>query len=188
MISDVKIKRFFTSPIVISVIMILIGLVLIFSPESALHVICTVAGALFLAWGISAIVYVIVKKIAQLGTILPSVVLVGLGLWLVFTPKSAVNLLMVIFGIVLVTQAVTHAFRLKFLVRGSKLWWTELVIASVIGILALLVLINPFGSCRVLMILAGIDLLIGGISSIVIHLQKRADARAEEEGKEEYYF
>lgn len=184
---DTKDKKRSISSIVTPIILLITGLILICSPESALKIICTVAGILLAIVG-GLTVFNYLAKRADVVRLVFGIVLIALAIWLLVTPESAASILMIIFGIILLTQAISHLFRLKFFPVRSSRWWSELVVSVVVAVIALLVLCNPFGSYRILMILAGIDLLIDGVIGLVAFFRKRSDDKDDEVGKEEYYF
>ena len=166
------IKRAKAAYIAICAVIAVIGLVLIIFPEISMLAICY-----FL--GIAAIVFGIVKITGYFSSdpyglafqfdLAFGIIAIVLGAVVVIHPGNIIALVPIIMGIYFMTDGImkiqTAVDAKRF---GIRRWWLILISAIAIGIMGLLLLVNPFEGAVTLTVLLGITLLADGIANICI--------------------
>lgn len=155
----------------VAVITIVLGGLLVCWPDRSVKVLCLLLGAAIL---ITGIVYILGwaarrKQGAPSFFVLPGIILLALGLWLMSSPKEVVLLIQIIFGGVLVFHGVVDlqgAVALMHL-RWDR-WWLDLMLAALTVGLGALILVNPFGTFTALVILIGLSLVFDGASDLFL--------------------
>ena len=152
-----------------SLLTIIVGILLVALPESSSHILCILVGILFLLSGVFGIAGYFVRHISDMTDFVFGFVEIALALWLFIAPDSALKVLMVVFGVLLLLRAFAgmgHA--MESYKRNAKFWWTGLIVSLLTLVLAIIVLCNPFGTLRILMIVAGIAFIYNGISDMMV--------------------
>ena len=159
------------SSITAAAITIIVGLLLIFWPYRSTNLLCMVLGA---AIGISGVVYIVGwlsrrRQGAPGFMVLPGIILLALGLWLVTRPGSVIMLIQYIFGVILIFHGVVDTQSAVALMRqGFARWWLDLVLSMVTVFLGILILVNPFYSFNALAMLIGASLVYDGGSDLYL--------------------
>ena len=155
----------------IAILCTLLGLALLIWPEQSMNVlgygfgaVLTISGLLQIGGYVASDKQGLLKKIQLLAGILIAVV----GVAILLSPKTVMKLTVVVIGIVMLYHGVMDikfGFDIKNC-NGSK-WAVTLLMGLVTCALGVLVLVNPFGSARVLMIIIGAGLIFDGVSDVV---------------------
>ena len=155
----------------IAILCTLLGLALLIWPEQSMNVlgygfgaVLTISGLLQIGGYVASDKQGLLKKIQLLAGILIAVV----GVAILLSPKTVMKLTVVVIGIVMLYHGVMDikfGFDIKNC-NGSK-WAVTLLMGLVNCALGVLVLVNPFGSARVLMIIIGAGLIFDGVSDVV---------------------
>lgn len=155
----------------VAILCSLLGLALLIWPEQSMNVLGYGFGAVLAISGLLQIGgYVagsrqgFLKKLQLLAGIL--IVVVGGAILL--APKSVLKLTVIVIGIVMLYHGVMDikfGFDIKEC-NGNK-WGITLLMGLVTCALGVLVLVNPFESARVLMIIIGAGLIFDGVSDVV---------------------
>ena len=127
--------------IVMSVLFMILGACLIIWPDCSMAVFCTAVGIMLIVYG----VIIIVRR------------------------NVVVNLIFVIFGILILADAL---FKIQMSIDAKKfglnLWWRILLVAVLTGVLGFLLLVRPFEAAEVMMILVGVSILFEGILNLCV--------------------
>ena len=155
----------------IAILCTLLGLALLIWPEQSMNVlgygfgaVLTISGLLQIGGYVASDKQGLLKKIQLLAGILIAVV----GVAILLSPKTVMKLTVVVIGIVMLYHGVMDikfGFDIKNC-NGSK-WAVTLLMGLVTCALGVLVLVNPFGSARVLMVIIGAGLIFDGVSDVV---------------------
>ena len=155
----------------IAILCTLLGLALLIWPEQSMNVlgygfgaVLTISGLLQIGGYVASDKQGLLKKIQLLAGILIAVV----GVAILLSPKTVMKLTVVVIGIVMLYHGamdIKFGFDIKNC-NGSK-WAVTLLMGLVTCALGVLILVNPFGSARVLMIIIGAGLIFDGVSDVV---------------------
>ena len=155
----------------IAILCTLLGLALLIWPEQSMNVlgygfgaVLTISGLLQIGGYVASDKQGLLKKIQLLAGVLIAVV----GVAILLSPKTVMKLTVVVIGIVMLYHGVMDikfGFDIKNC-NGSK-WAVTLLMGLVTCALGVLILVNPFGSARVLMIIIGAGLIFDGVSDVV---------------------
>ena len=168
-------KRFFHhfrfSTFGIAILCMLLGLALLMWPDQSMNVLGYGFGAVLALSGLLQVGGYVAsdrqgffKKLQLLAGILIAVV----GVAILLAPKTVMKLTIVVIGIVMLYHGVMDikfGFDIKSC-KGGK-WSVTLIMGLVTCALGVLVLVNPFESARVLMIIIGAGLIFDGVSDVV---------------------
>ena len=168
-----KVKEFFGrvrwGTFVSSLLTIIVGILLVALPESSSRILCVIVGVLFLLGGIFGIAGYFVRRISDMSDFVLGFVQIALALWLFIAPGSALKVLMVVFGVLLLLRSFAGAgHAMKSYRHNAKYWWTGLIVSLLTLVLAIIVLCNPFETLRVLMIVAGIAFIYDGAADMFV--------------------
>lgn len=171
-------RRIRWGTLVSALLTVVVGILLIALPESSAHALCITAGVLLLFAGIFNFVGFFVGIAASGADLVAGVAEIAVSFWLFFAPDSALRVLMIAFGIILLLRSVA-AIGNSFLARreAGKSWIVAFIVSAVMAVMAIVVLCNPFGTMRVLMIVTGALLIADGISDIVLVFRVRKGAK-----------
>ena len=163
-------KKLKISTTVAAIALIVIGLMFIIFPDSSATVICYVAGALLLLWGILNLVSFFVTGMRRTGSgeLVLGITLVSVALLLFIKPWVVAEFLTVIFGIALIADGALKLQQFTVMCRlNIKSRWAVLVIALISLALGVLLAFDPFGSKNVLMMYAGVSLITAGVLNFI---------------------
>ncbi|MDO4425707.1 MAG: DUF308 domain-containing protein [Planctomycetia bacterium] len=163
---------------------IIMGVLLVTWPESAIVYLVIAIGAMFLVPSLFSLVGYFVKG-REGGMMFPIVSLGSLlfGLWLMVSPAFFVGILMYVLGAVLVFAGISQIARL-INARG----WTQVpigyyIMPVLILLAGLVVLINPFAAAAVPFIILGASCIVYGITDIInlIRFRKKEEKQVVQE-------
>ncbi len=153
-----------------SVLYILLGVVMILMPGSALKLACGLIGLVTL-W------YAAVKLLAywkgggaynQRFDLFFGVLLGLLGIFLLVTPQVLVSIIPVTLGVYILADsvsAVKKALDMKAL--GYEKWWASLAAALVLAIFGVVMIFRPFKAVETLVIFIGLGFVFDGVNTLV---------------------
>lgn len=161
------------SSIVMAVLTLLLGLLLMLAPIQSVRLLCGLLGAALLLVGLSY-----VRSWADVGRrqagvprwfLLPGLLLAALGLWLFTAPESAILLVQFSVAAVLLFHGVLDVQGANSLRRlGLRRWGVDLALGIVTLLLGAVVLLNPFGTMKALVVLIGLSLVYDGASDLYL--------------------
>ena len=149
-----------------TVLTLILGIVLAYSPEGSIKVITGIIAALFLLIGILQLVDYVkqskVEKMMSLSLIL-GILLSVVGIFLFINLESLANFITTLIGIAILIKSL---FKLQFAfnIRDiSDKWFYNLIV----GIVGIVLLVNPFDSAKMFLRIVGIIFIIGSIVELV---------------------
>lgn len=167
-----KLKNFFKNvkikASVAAIALIIIGLLFIIFPGSSANVICYVAGAFLMVWGVLCLFTFFASGMrrAESADLALGLTLVLVALLLFIKPWVIASVLTVLFGIALIVDGALKMQ--KFVVMNRlkmKSCWAVFVVAIISIVLGTLIVFDPFGDA--LMIFAGVSLIVTGVMDMV---------------------
>ena len=97
--------------VITSLIFIILGVVLLIWPNTALDVVCRIVGAGLLVGGVAAVVMFLVSRdrnFVSVAALTAGVIIAVIGLWLFMNPKFLVALVPTIMGIIIIISGVVN--------------------------------------------------------------------------------
>ena len=153
--------------VIAALLFLILGLCLIIFPETSGAVICYVAAAALLLDGIRHVVCYFRGEMSEALSgydLALGACEILLGLFILIRPAIMLTLLPLCLGAALLISGVIRLQRAFDLHRaGFNAWKTVLIMGSLVALLGLLMLINPFGAAKVLMVMLGISMVINAI-------------------------
>ena len=163
-------KRCEKNMLFITVLTLILGIVLAYSPEGSIKVITGIIAALFLLIGILQLVDYVkqskVEKMMSLSLIL-GILLSVVGIFLFINLESLANFITTLIGIAILIKSL---FKLQFAfnIRDiSDKWFYNLIVGIVGIVLGIVLLVNPFDSAKMFLRIVGIIFIIGSIVELV---------------------
>lgn len=153
---------------------ILVGLLLVAWPETAILYLVIAIGALFLIPGLVSVVGYILRG-RQLGVSFP-VVSVGsslFGLWLMIAPAFFVGILMYVLGVVLVFAGISQIVGLLNARNWTQVSTGYFVTPILILLAGMVVLLNPFAAATIPFIILGVSSIVYGVTDIMNRIRFR---------------
>ena len=101
--------------------------------------------------------------------LLPGLILIALGLWLLTSAVSVIVLIQFSFAAVLIFHGIIDLQSAVGLLRlGFPRWWMDLLLSVLTIGLGIVVLLYPFGTMETLTILIGLSLIYDGASDLYL--------------------
>ena len=165
------------SSILGAVACIVIGAVLVAFPQDAVRWVCMVFGAILTVAGLWNLISFFRARTAlsvfQLDLFIGLVLLV-LGAWLLLMPDSVVALLQYVFGAFILLHGLIE-LQAAITLRGGFLPILLAILPVAVGVL---IILDPFGSLAVLVVLIGIALIYNGLIDLYLILRLSRAAKA----------
>ena len=158
--------------IVMAVIFCALGLLLMIKPEGSMEMLCILAGILFIADGIIKIIGYFSRDFYCLAFQFDlgfGILMIAVGILILVRRTSIIRLLFVIFGLLILTDALLRIqMSLEAKKFGLNLWWILLIVAIVTGVFGMILLIDPAGGARLTVIFTGVAFLLEGILKLCV--------------------
>lgn len=154
----------------LGILALILGLVLVLWPDSAINYLVILIGVLFLVPGLIALVgYLTRDKKHHAEAVFPidGAGSLLLGLWLVIMPTFFVNILMYVLGILLIIGGIQQLVTLNQARKWTQVSSLFYIIPILILLCGILILFKPFQVMETAFILFGITSMIYGISELV---------------------
>lgn len=157
--------------VLVNVGTVLLGLFLVFFPGLSTDIICIATGILLSVWGIFKFIdYGKMRKNHIFGSfaMVKGFALLGIGIYILFDPKSLAAFILALLSIALLVAAglkLQYAFDLLYM--ESPTWWVQLIGAVIMCVCGIIALVNPFGASNAIMIFLGISFIVSGIWDLV---------------------
>ena len=147
---------------------ILIGLLLVVWPETAIVYLVIAIGVLFFIPGLIS-VGTYVARGQKVGIPFPIVSIGSLlfGLWLMVSPAFFVGILMYVLGIILVFAGISQIINLMNVRTWAQVATGYFVVPVLILIAGMVVLLNPFATASIPFIILGISCMVYGITDML---------------------
>lgn len=153
-----------------TVITLILGLILAYSPEGSIKVITGIIALMFLLIGILQLVDYIkqskLEKMMSLSLIL-GILLTAVGVYLFVNLESLANFITTLIGIAILIKSLfklQYAFNIRDI---SDKWFYNLIVGVVGIILGIVLLVNPFSSAKLFLRIIGIIFVIGSIIELI---------------------
>ena len=171
-----------TGMLVLSIFYIIIGLLLLTMPTTALTWICYAFGAVVLLTGVVCLVRY--ARLRGNGLMAPfmlvcGVVTAGLGAFILLRPDTVVSFLPLVFGLFILVDGVSRVVSSFDLARqhGQK-WWVLLLFGILSVALGILLMWHPFDIAVGVTMLCGILLVVEGVLNLGCTLYTSMELRA----------
>lgn len=153
---------------------VVIGLLLVVWPETAILYLVISIGALFLIPGLVSIVsYVMNGRKMRLPFPIVSVGSSLFGLWLMISPAFFVGILMYVLGVVLVFAGISQIITLLNTRSWTPVATGYFVIPVLVLLAGMVVLLNPFAAATIPFVILGVSCMVYGISDIINRIRFR---------------
>lgn len=159
-------QKFKSNNTLTALIYIIAGIWLVAAPSAPVRIICLILGIILLIQGILRIV-----SSGRGYSMVPGILLLIVGVLLVFSPNFIINLLPMMIGIYLLISGISEVMGALEIKRGGGMWIGTLVVAALMLLTGLVLLFNPFGTLQMALRIAGIMLLVDGISTLFFRKQ-----------------
>ncbi len=159
------------SSIVMAVITVLLGLLLVLAPNRSIRFLCMLLGTALLVTGLFYLFGWFARRRSgfPMWFLLPGLILIALGLWLLTSAVSVIVLIQFSFAAVLIFHGIIDLQSAVGLLRlGFPRWWMDLLLSVLTIGLGIVVLLNPFGTMETLTILIGLSLIYDGASDLYL--------------------
>ncbi|MCM1176798.1 MAG: DUF308 domain-containing protein [Bacteroidales bacterium] len=152
---------------------IAIGAVMVASPATSLVLVVKLVAAFLIASGVISIVYGIMNKDRNaLGLMsVNSVVDIILGAMLFMFPGAVASIIIIILGVALLGLGIFQIVVLGSAFRMLGMGFLAFIMPVLCTVGGLLLLFNPFGSAATLTLVAGICVIVYGVSELLATLQ-----------------
>lgn len=150
-----------------AIIYIIAGAFLVIFPTLPIRIICIVLGLIVLIQGIMKIISA-VNNNAPRTDLIAGILIAVVGGFLVCSPGFIISIFPIIIGIYIIIEGISQISAAMSLKKtGASKWVISLIIAIVVTAVGILMVINPFGTIELALRVAGITLVIDGISTLL---------------------
>ena len=184
-----KLKALFRSYLFDGILLIILGIMLLLWPESALVALCTIIGCTLIVLSLFKFIsfFSDVSGLRSGGVLFVGLLQLVAGIALVVNPGFFIAWFQIIVGIMLFYGAVllfVNAWDLRD-AKGSEFAAT-IIFAVLMLILAVIIIINPISFAAFIVSLEGISLIIEGLSMVIfLHRVKRVAKKVEKAAEDD---
>lgn len=153
-----------------TVITLILGIILAYSPEGSIKVITGIIALMFLLIGILQLVDYIkqskLEKMMSLSLIL-GILLTAVGVYLFINLESLANFITTLIGIAILIKSLfklQYAFNIRDI---SDIWFYNLIVGIAGIVIGIILLVNPFSSAKLFLRIIGIIFILGSIIELV---------------------
>lgn len=163
--------------IIFDIVLIALGVVLIVWPVDAALMLTRIIGIVILVLAIVEIVVFAMsksKEAMEYVLLVVSVLLAAVGIWLIVNPDWLVQFFNILFGVILGIYGLFGVFSsVGYGRKSGGLWWIGLILSIIAIAMAVLIFMNPFATPKMLMIIIGASLVLGGVAGIYNRIRIR---------------
>lgn len=157
---------------IVSIILyVVIGMILIIWPGTTAKIVNYMLSVAFAAGGVYNLGMYFKKDVvrgAKSFDLSAGIVLLAIALFLALNPKFVVSILPIVLGSVLfISGAIKFQNAVDVARTGYKRWPFIMLLSLVTIVIAVVILINPFDTGKVLMVIIGVALVYSGLSDLV---------------------
>lgn len=161
--------------VVRSLATVVVGVLLILLPGSAMDWIIRIVGAAFFLPAVISVVklYTSRHSAATIQLVAISVIDVGsiaFGLWLMIAPATFAQLFVMLLGIALLLFSLFQLFVVFSTHKTTPLHWGFLIAPLLLAVAAVVILANPFDAVSAASVMLGICAVVTGLSDLVISI------------------
>lgn len=160
--------------VVSEAVLIALGVILVIWPTASMLTISYAIGSVILASGIIRVIGYFSKDLYSLAfqfdlalgifTILFGIILLTHPRWIILSIPVLIGLFVLINGLFTLQTSIDAR---KF---GMKYWWIMTVMAILSSVLGIVLILNPFNSAKILVVLIGITMIFTGAEKLFLSL------------------
>ena len=175
------------------IIAIIAGLFLILYPELASGIIGILFGIVLFVAGFTEVIgyFVTIKQFREENygkaagaeiVLVYSLVLMAVGTVCVIKPDGVLQLMSTALGIFFLIDGIVKFRREIFVFKLKSVnSWFVLLMATILVVAGILLLVNPFGATRNIIVFSGVAFIVSGIENIWIHLVRKSEKKTRKE-------
>lgn len=157
--------------LLISLVPVLLGVVCIIFPDVIAGIICYVAGALLLVFGVGKVIRYFAAKSSFVDSLIVGVLFAMIGFVLIFRKDEVINLIFIFIGILVLLDGVVKLKRAFEARSASARDWIALTVLAVIVMgFGILMIADPFTGYLPIIIL-GIAIVVDGLQNVYAALR-----------------
>jgi len=153
-----------------AIVELLLGLLLLFAPNTSRQVLCTLIGVVVTAYGLFNILSYVLDKGASAYTfeLMIGILAAAFGIFCLLNPNFIVQFLFIVLGLVVLVSSIAGMKRaLNLRAFGYPRWWAAMVSACVTCVIALTVVFYPSLYGNMVLMIIGIMLIIEAVSDLL---------------------
>ncbi|MDO4173151.1 MAG: DUF308 domain-containing protein [Eubacteriales bacterium] len=160
-----------------------LGVAMLLMPEFFLTAVCYVVGGLMIAYGVIGIIHCVRKQLLLVFSITGSVIVIGVGIFIITRPRAIISILPVIFGVILILDGILNVRHGVGLHRfGAPGNITVIVLGVITVAFGAVILWHPYTTAEMTFRLIGAGLVYSGLSDFLVlyrmnHASKVFDQR-----------
>ena len=166
-----KMKKFFKSSIVSSVLLMILGWLLIFKSEATVIIISYIVGGGLIALGVVALLRYIKETKENKATeldILYGIITMILGVLVISNPKTLASIIPFVLGVcIVVNSSVKIQYAMELKNDNNKLWKATMIVATLCAICGVVLIFNPFAGAQVITKAIGIFIIVYAVLDMV---------------------
>lgn len=171
MVSNTHLKLAKYGYILLSILLCTFGIVLIAVPDFSVWLLCWIGGILLILFGCIKILGYISKDLYRLAfqfDLAFGILLIALGAILLLRADAVIHIICGLLGICILADALLKIqIAIDSKTFGIRRWWMILCAAILTGIAGFLLLLRPYESAKVVMILLGVSFIAEGILNLI---------------------
>jgi uncharacterized membrane protein HdeD (DUF308 family) len=174
--------------VMMSIVMVILGILLIVNPDTAVLTVCQIVGCILLLTGIVLIIMYLTRKGKEnssawdVAMCVLGVVLLALGIFVIIRPSAVLNFVGLLFAVILFLHAFYEFREMRNLKRmQDERWWISLICAAATLVMAILMLFLPVAVAAFATVLAGIFLIYNGVADLFLAFRVMQAAKRWEE-------
>lgn len=150
-----------------SAVLIALGIFCIVRPGLVQNILCYVAGALLMVFGIAKVVRYFASRSSFVDSLIVGVLLALIGFVLITQAKAVISLIFAFIGILILLDGIVK-LKNAFDARAAAMrdWVAMLVFSVIVIAFGVLVIANPFEGASVPIIILGVSLLVDGLQNL----------------------
>ncbi|GAA4654470.1 hypothetical protein GCM10023142_16080 [Anaerocolumna aminovalerica] len=163
-----------TGYIVMSLLLCILGIVIIIHPEVSANTLCIMIGVLLICYGIFKVIGYLSKDLFRLAfqfDLAFGLLVVTVGIIMILRPTHMITLVNFVLGIIILSDGL---FKVQIAIDSKKFgirkWWLITILAVIAIAFGILLMIDPFTSTNLLMIMLGSALLAEGFLNFCVML------------------
>lgn len=151
---------------------VLLGILLLFWPYSALSMAATASGIVIIGGGVTALLAGLRRRRQYGGGIfnlLTAILVTAFGSWIFLNPSRFIGIIPTVFGYIIVISGIFNLLETFSLTRARyRRWWASLLTAVITILMGLFLINHALGVASMMVRIAGIFLVFNGISDLLI--------------------
>lgn len=156
--------------ILISLMLCALGTVLIVCPGVSAGLLCKISGIIMLLFGLIKIIGYFSKDLYRLAfqyDLAFGILIMALGIIMIARTNVMMSILCIILGIYVLADALLKVqIAIEAKAFGISKWWLILAVAILTGVVGFLLVLRPWESAQVVMVLLGLSLISEGLLNL----------------------